>query len=79
MKNKFQPTFGFVIILFILIFWGCSHSNSDIINITDTGRLPYLKNGKLIQVSSYDTTGANNDRINIPLGETVTIADMKGP
>ena len=38
-----------------------------------------LKQGKLIQVSSYDTTGGNNDRINIPAGQTAVIFDQQGP
>ncbi len=79
MKKNFQSTLGTIIFLFILIFWGCSHSNSDLNNFTNAERLPGLKNGKLIQVSSYDTTGANNDRINIPVGKTATIADLDGP
>jgi hypothetical protein len=41
--------------------------------------LPYLKEGKMIQISSHDTTGANNDRINIPEGETAVIANINGP
>ena len=41
--------------------------------------LPYLRSSKLIQISSYDTTGGNNDRINIHKGETATIANIEGP
>ncbi len=31
------------------------------------------------RISSFDRTGGNNDRINIPPGETVTLAEIKGP
>jgi hypothetical protein len=31
------------------------------------------------RISSFDRTGENNDRLNIPSGETVTLADIKGP
>ncbi|MBN1543165.1 DUF2961 domain-containing protein [candidate division KSB1 bacterium] len=33
----------------------------------------------MIQVSSHDTTGGNNDRINLLDGETAVIADLQGP
>ncbi len=33
----------------------------------------------MIQVSSYDTTGGNNDRINIEDGKTAVLANLKGP
>lgn len=43
------------------------------------GTLPSLKNGKMQQISSYDRNGGNNDRINIPAGETAEIANIEGP
>lgn len=39
----------------------------------------YYENGKLIQVSSHDTTGGNNDRVNLKPGEAKVIADVDGP
>ncbi len=57
----------------------CSGSDDELQNYLSQSRLPYLKPGKTAQVSSYDTTGANNDRINIHAGDTVTIADIDGP
>ncbi|MBI4535557.1 MAG: DUF2961 domain-containing protein [Ignavibacteriae bacterium] len=48
-------------------------------NILSPSRLPYLKNSKLIQISSHDTTGGNNDFIVIKNGETAVIADIQGP
>lgn len=38
-----------------------------------------LPDARYRQVSSYDTTGGNNDRINILPGKTVTIFDQRGP
>lgn len=43
------------------------------------GSLDYVEKGTLLQVSSYDTTGGNNDRINIHAGETATIFRRSGP
>ena len=37
------------------------------------------RQGKHKRVSSYDTTGGNDDRIYIEPGKTVTIADLAGP
>lgn len=39
---------------------------------------PYLDRAKSFQISSYDTTGGNNDRINIHADSTVTIANIQG-
>lgn len=41
--------------------------------------LPALKEYRLRQVSSTDTTGGNNDFVAIPPGATTVIADLKGP
>ena len=41
--------------------------------------LPYVKNSKLIQVSSTDSTRGNNDRITIGAGKTATILNVSGP
>lgn len=52
---------------------------SDLENYLSRARLPYLKSGRTYQISSNDTTGGNNDRINIPTGQTATIANLDGP
>lgn len=52
---------------------------SQLEDYTSEGSLARLKDGKMIQVSSFDSTGANNDRINIHAGETATIFDVQGP
>ncbi len=62
-----------------LVLCGGILSQSSLDNILSPSRLPYLKNSKLIQISSYDTTGGNNDRINLLDGQIATIAEMKGP
>lgn len=41
--------------------------------------LESLKPYKMVQVSSYDSSGGNNDRINLKIGETATLANLKGP
>lgn len=48
-------------------------------NLLCLSRLPYLKHSKLIQISSFDKTGGNNDSINLQAGEKATIAEMEGP
>ena len=48
-------------------------------NVLSPSRLPYLKQSKLIQISSHDTTGGNNDFIAIPSGATATLASIQGP
>ncbi|HEX2982160.1 MAG TPA: glycoside hydrolase family 172 protein [Ignavibacteriales bacterium] len=68
---------GGLIILVLALLTETSFGQLD--NILSPSRLPYLKHSKLIQVSSYDTTGGNNDRMNIPAGETATIFNEQGP
>lgn len=48
-------------------------------NILSPSRLPYLKESRLIQISSNDTTGGNNDFIPVPAGATACLADIDGP
>jgi len=54
-------------------------AQSQLDNILSPARLPYLKQSTFHQISSYDTTGGNNDRIHIPKGGSATIANIKGP
>jgi hypothetical protein len=68
---------GFAFLLFIT---GCDTGNkADLEKILNPGALPYLKSSKFIQVSSYDTSGGNNDHITIPAGHTAKIMDVEGP
>jgi hypothetical protein len=46
------------------------------------GPFDYLFNaptGRFLQVSSYDTSGGNRDRLEIAAGETATLLDIEGP
>ncbi|MFH2040729.1 MAG: glycoside hydrolase family 172 protein [Chloroflexota bacterium] len=66
-----------LLILTTLFFLSTAHAQLD--NILSPARLPYLKNSKLVQVSSFDSSGGNNDFIAIAPGETQTIASLQGP
>lgn len=67
--------------MFLLL--GLSSCNTgyrtDIQQLLSPSALPYLKNCKLIQVASTDSSGGNNDRISILPGKKVTILDAEGP
>ncbi|MEI6455640.1 MAG: glycoside hydrolase family 172 protein [bacterium] len=66
--------------LLIYILNSCNPVNRvDIERLLSPAALPYLKQSKLIQVSSYDTTGGNNDRITISPGKKATILNVDGP
>ena len=56
-----------------------SFAQAQLENILSPSRLPYLKDSKMMQVSSFDSTGGNNDFIAIAPGETKTIASLQGP
>lgn len=63
-----------------LILSSCVNSyKADIEKILNPGALPYLKDSKLIQVSSHDTTGGNNDMISIAPGKEARILQVQGP
>ena len=66
-----------------LVLYGLSACNTgnrtDIQLLLSPAALPHLKNSKLIQVSSYDTSGANNDRVSIEPGKRITIFNVEGP
>lgn len=42
-------------------------------------QLPRLRNAERRRISSYDTTGGNEDYITLPVGKSTTIADVRGP
>lgn len=71
---------GVVPVLLILI---CCMNNSNaqtqLEDLFNLARLPYLKNSTLYQISSHDSTGGNEDRMVISQGETVNIARIEGP
>jgi hypothetical protein len=54
-------------------------AQSSLDNLLSPSRLPYLKESRLIQISSNDTTGGNNDFIAVPPGATARLAEIQGP
>ena len=54
-------------------------AQSSLDNLLSPSRLPYLKQSRLMQISSHDTTGGNNDFIRVPAGSTASLADIQGP
>ena len=65
-----------VVILYVIS--GC-HSNQPEQKSLLHNSPAQLNNGKMIQVSSHDTTGGNNDRINLKPGESEVIFNEQGP
>ncbi len=76
-----KPVIRFILLYISFIFLNaCNPVNRvDLERLISPSALPYLKSSKLIQVSSYDTTGGNNDRISIPRGKNATLLDVDGP
>ncbi|MEK7249203.1 MAG: DUF2961 domain-containing protein, partial [Bacteroidota bacterium] len=66
-----------LILLFALMTSVSAQRQLD--NILSPSRLPFLKNSKLIKLSSHDTTGGNNDFIVVQDGKTAVLADIHGP
>jgi hypothetical protein len=48
-------------------------------NILSPSRLPYLKNSRLYQISSFDQKGGNADCVSIAAGGSAYLADIPGP
>jgi len=74
-----KSTFVIKICLLAITIFSCERQVTDLSKFTDPANLPMLKDAKMIQVSSYDTTGGNNDRINIHTGEKAEIFNVEGP
>ncbi len=70
---------GYLTIISIIFLIGACKENNESSLITPGHHPSFIQNGKMIQVSSYDTTGGNNDRINIHEGEKAEIFNTKGP
>jgi hypothetical protein len=70
-------------IIRLCVLWlGISYplfSQSVLDKVLSPSHLPYLKNSKLVQISSYDRSGGNADFISIPDGATAKLAEMEGP
>ena len=63
----------------LVVFVSISPAQNLLDGLLSPAHLPALKNSKLIQISSHDTTGGNNDFIAIPDGKTAVLADIRGP
>jgi hypothetical protein len=67
------------LIALAVFYVSAAFSQTQLDNILSIGRLPYLKQSRLIQISSNDTTGGNADFITIKDGATGILAEMPGP
>ena len=72
MKNKKVSVPGMILISVFMFSCVCAAQEFN------TGWLPALKSQKLVQVSSRDATGGNNDYLPMKPRETVAILDVKG-
>ncbi len=78
-KIRFTLVLAPFIVITLLLMTYCSQRPSELERLLSKDALPMLKSGSYHQTSSFDTTGANNDRINIFAGDTVTIFNQEGP
>ena len=65
-----------LLVCLTLLLLSCSPDNPDY------GPLDHLfssPSGRFVQVSSYDTTGGNADRLEIDAGESAVLLDVEGP
>lgn len=78
MVSKIREGIKWSLVFVIFLFYTCSEETPAF----RPGNLTSLvtpENARFYQISSADTTGGNNDRINIHPGKTATIADIEGP
>ena len=68
----------FLFIMIIVSSAVAATAQSQLDNLLSPGRLPYLKNSTMHQISSGDTTGGNNDCVAIPAGATKGVAAIRG-
>lgn len=54
-------------------------AQASLSKLLSPANLPDIRNDRVYQVSSYDTTGGNHDYISIPTGDTATIMNVSGP
>jgi len=66
-------------IILLLIYTAACSAQTDLDKMLSPWDIPYLRHSRMIQISSSDTTGGNNDRINIADGKTAVLANVKGP
>lgn len=78
------PKFGrtFRVLLFCWVVTGCLATASfgqGLERLLSPAALPYLKPSRMYQISSFDSSGGNDDRISLKPGEKATIALLQGP
>lgn len=78
MRNNRNGFKWFILPLMGLLI-GCSTTDDPTVAPFIPGEIPYQHNSKMVQVSSYDTTGGNNDRFNIHPGKKLELMDAQGP
>jgi len=79
MKKFFLLGTIFGLVMLFGLFSCNTGYRTDIQHLLSPAALPYLKKSKLIQVSSYDSSGGNNDRIYIAPGRKTDIFKAEGP
>ncbi|MFH0990147.1 MAG: glycoside hydrolase family 172 protein [bacterium] len=67
------------LLLGVLFFSTPLLAQSMLENILSPSHLPFLKQSKLVQISSHDRTHGNSDFIAVRNGGTSTLADVSGP
>lgn len=78
--SKLFSKSGLAGLLLVTLLTACNSGyRTNIQQLISPAALPHLKQSKLIQVSSFDSTGGNRDRITIPPGKKVTILNAEGP
>ncbi len=70
---------NFIGCLLLIMAVGSSQAQPILDNLLSPSHLPQLKPGRMLQVSSADPGGGNNDFVAIPPGKTAVIASLKGP
>jgi len=66
------------LVVLALLASSFSLGQTKVSDLFDISKLPYLKDSKLIQISSNDTTGGNADYVTIKKDQTAVLADIKG-
>ena len=69
----------FLEVLFLVLAASGLLAQQTLENLLSPALLPQLKEGRLMQLSSGDTTGGNTDFVAIQPGKTAVIADIRGP
>jgi hypothetical protein len=74
MKLMFQ----YLLTAIVLVQLGCIPEEKILFSLSSS-EVMQIRDARFVQVSSHDTTGGNNDRINIHAGKTAEIFNVSGP